>query len=115
MGLHSSEPLEQRVLDSLVVADLDRGTLHLGKDDGLMKRCLSHPYMRTLERRVRYVFPGGGGCVCSRACVGVCLLEWLLPGRDVVGRVLVNLVCNALCCAHFHLPQDADAAVSHRC
>jgi hypothetical protein len=57
MGLHSAEPVDQRTLDSLVVADLDRGTLQLGKDDGLLRRCLNHPYMLRLERRVRYGFP----------------------------------------------------------
>lgn len=54
MGLHSAEPVDQRLLDMLVVADLDSGALHLGKDDGLLRHCLSHPYMHRLERRVRY-------------------------------------------------------------
>jgi hypothetical protein len=53
MGLHSGEPVDQRTLDMLVVADLDRGTLHLSKDDTLLQRCLNHPYMQRLERRVR--------------------------------------------------------------
>lgn len=53
MGLHSGEPVDQRTLDMLVVADLDRGTLTLAKDDGLLRRCLNHPYMQRLERRVR--------------------------------------------------------------
>ena len=53
MGLHSGEPIDQRLLDMLVVADLDHGTLHLGKDDSLMQHCLSHSYMQRLERRVR--------------------------------------------------------------
>lgn len=53
MGLHSAEPVDPRTLDGLVAADLDRGTLQLGKDDGLLRRCLNHPYMQRLERRVR--------------------------------------------------------------
>lgn len=61
MGLHSSEPVDQRTLDMLVVADLDRGTLQLSKDDSLLQRCLSHPYMQRLERRVRCVGLGVHG------------------------------------------------------
>lgn len=53
MGLHSAEPVDQRLLDMLVVADLDSGSLRLGKDDSLMRHCLNHPYMQRLERRVR--------------------------------------------------------------
>lgn len=61
MGLNSCEPVDQRTLDMLVVADLDSGTLHLSKDDSLLQRCLSHPYMQRLERRVR----------CGAACCSV--------------------------------------------
>jgi hypothetical protein len=64
MGLHSAESVDQRTLDGLVVADLDRGTLQLGKDDGLMRRCLNHPYMQRLERRVR--------CDCCLSCTDTC-------------------------------------------
>jgi hypothetical protein len=72
MGLHSGEPVDQRLLDMLVVADLDRGSLHLGKDDSLMKRCLSHPYMRRLERRIRCVFGAAGKALDSQRCWACC-------------------------------------------
>jgi hypothetical protein len=55
MGLHSSEPVEGRVLDLLVVADLDAGTLQAPRDDVLLRQCMGHPYMQRLLRRVRCV------------------------------------------------------------
>lgn len=55
MGLHSSEDVDPRLLDSLVVVDLDRDIVSLGKDDVLMQRCLNHPYMKQLTHRIRRV------------------------------------------------------------
>eukprot|EP00878_Enallax_costatus_P033710 GHUV01037261.1.p1 GENE.GHUV01037261.1~~GHUV01037261.1.p1 ORF type:complete len:284 (+),score=83.78 GHUV01037261.1:631-1482(+) len=53
MGLHSSEYVDPKLLDSLVVVDLDKDTVSLGKDDGLMRRCLDHPYMKQLTHRIK--------------------------------------------------------------
>lgn len=53
MGLHSSEYVEPRTLDLLVVVDLDADTLSPCKSDTLLQRCLNHPYMLQLKNRVR--------------------------------------------------------------
>jgi hypothetical protein len=53
MGIHASQYVEPRVLETLVVADLDADLLSYPNDDSLMQRCLSHPYMQQLLARVR--------------------------------------------------------------
>eukprot|EP00775_Hariotina_reticulata_P004478 gene4478-4732_t len=54
MGIQSSQYVEPRVLETLVVADLDADVLSYAKDDSLMQRCLNHPYMQRLLDRIRH-------------------------------------------------------------
>jgi hypothetical protein len=52
MGFRSSCPLDSRLLEGLVVADLDQGEVQLGSDQALAA-CLMHPHVVMLRARVR--------------------------------------------------------------
>lgn len=54
MGLHAVQALDASVLEVLVVADLDAGNVSAGREaQGLLQRCLAHPYLAQLLLRLR--------------------------------------------------------------
>lgn len=52
MGVCSSQPLEPRVLEGLVVVDLDAGRVEIGSDAALAA-CLAHAHVVDLRTRLR--------------------------------------------------------------
>jgi hypothetical protein len=52
MGVCSSQPLEPRVLEGLVVVDLDAGRVEIGADAALAA-CLAHAHVVDLRTRLR--------------------------------------------------------------
>ncbi|KAF6266032.1 AEX-3 domain-containing protein [Scenedesmus sp. NREL 46B-D3] len=83
MGLHSGEPVDPHVLDTLVEVDLDADSVRPSRTDTLLQRCLAHPYMLQLRSRVGMLMQPA---VTGVDAVGQGADPWTLAAQQMAGQ-----------------------------